>query len=85
MGEKELTKDEIFEQVRKIVADQLCLDKEKVQPNAGFLAELGADSLDLVELVMALEEAFNVEIPDQSAGELETVQDAVNYIYKKLK
>jgi acyl carrier protein len=80
-----ITKEEILNQVRTIVAEQLCIDKEKVQPDAAFLVELGADSLDLVELVMALEESFNVEITDQSAGELETVQDAVNYIYKKLK
>jgi acyl carrier protein len=63
-----------------IIAEQLSVDKDKVVPAASFVDDLGADSLDLVELIMAMEEAFEVEIPDDVAEKIITVQDAVNHI-----
>ena len=71
---------EILEKVKKVVIDQLSVDEALVTPTASFTADLGADSLDTVELVMAFEEAFNCEIPDEDAEKIATVQDAVNYI-----
>ena len=71
---------EIFEKVKKVVIDQLSVDEALVTPTASFTADLGADSLDTVELVMAFEEAFGCEIPDEEAEKIATVQDAVNYI-----
>ena len=74
----------IEETVRKIVAEQLGVDEEKVVPEARFIEDLGADSLDTVELVMALEEEFDQEIPDEDAEKIRTVQDAIDYIKQKL-
>ena len=72
---------EIFEKVKKVVIDQLGIEDESiVTPQASFAGDLGADSLDTVELVMAFEEAFGCEIPDEDAEKIATVQDAVNYI-----
>jgi acyl carrier protein len=74
---------EIFERVKHIIIEQLSVadnEKEKVTPQAKFSDDLGADSLDTVELVMALEEEFGVEIPDDAAEKILTVQDAVEYI-----
>ena len=71
---------EILEKVKKVVIDQLSVDEALVTPTASFTADLGADSLDTVELVMAFEEAFGCEIPDEEAEKIATVQDAVNYI-----
>ena len=71
---------EILEKVKKVVIDQLSVDESLVTPQASFTADLGADSLDTVELVMAFEEAFGCEIPDEDAEKIVTVQDAVNYI-----
>jgi len=71
---------EILEKVKKVVIDQLSVDESLVTPQASFTADLGADSLDTVELVMAFEEAFECEIPDEEAEKIATVQDAVNYI-----
>jgi acyl carrier protein len=65
-----------------IIAEQLSVDKEKVVPAASFVDDLGADSLDLVELIMAMEEAFDIEIADEVAEKITTVQDAVNHIKK---
>jgi acyl carrier protein len=79
-----MSPNEILEKVSSIVADQLCLEASQVHPDANFSSELGADSLDVVELVMALEEAFGIEIPDEAASEISTVQEAVNYIQQKL-
>ncbi len=62
-----------------IIANQLSVSKDKVVPNASFVDDLGADSLDLVELVMAMEEAFSMEIADEEREKLLTVQDAINY------
>ena len=68
------------EQVKKIVAEKLSVEIDEVVPEASFVDDLGADSLDLVELIMAMEEAFDIEISDDEAEKLQTVQDSVNYI-----
>ena len=73
-----------FEKVKKVVVDQLSIEEALVTPQASFTADLGADSLDTVELVMALEEEFKCEIPDEDAEKIQTVQDAVSYIDSKL-
>lgn len=67
-----------------IIVEQLSVEKEKVVPNASFVDDLGADSLDLVELIMAMEEGFDIEIPDDDAEKIATVQDAIDYV-KNLK
>jgi acyl carrier protein len=74
-----------FEKVKKIVVDQLEVEENEVTPEANFVNDLGADSLDTVELVMALEEEFGVEIPDEAAEQIETVQAAVDYIDSHVK
>jgi acyl carrier protein len=76
---------EIFEKVQKIVIEQLGVEASQVVPGASFANDLGADSLDTVELVMALEEEFDIEIPDEAAEEIATVQAAVDYIGNQLK
>lgn len=65
-----------------IIVEQLSVDKEKVVSGASFVDDLGADSLDLVELIMAMEEEFDVEIPDEEAEKITTVQDAINFVDK---
>lgn len=79
-----MSEKEIYEKVQKIVAEQLGVDASEVTPQASFANDLGADSLDTVELVMALEEEFDVEIPDEAAEEIATVQAAVDYISNKV-
>jgi len=74
---------EIEEQVKKIVVDHLGIDESKVTAESKFIDDLGADSLDTVELVMAFEEKFGIEISDDSAETILTVQDAINYIQSK--
>ena len=69
-----------LEKLQTIVSNQLGIEKNKVVPNADFAKDLGADSLDVVELVMAFEEEFEIEIDDEVAGEMATVEDALNYI-----
>jgi acyl carrier protein len=69
-----------LDKIQEIVSEQLGVEQSKVVPSASFTAELGADSLDVVELVMAFEEAFEIEIDDDSAGKIQTVQDAIDYI-----
>jgi acyl carrier protein len=78
-----MSQDEILAKVKDIVAEQLEVDINDVKPEASFTNDLGADSLDTVELVMALEESFDIEIPDEAAEGIATVQDAVNYITSK--
>ena len=73
-----------FDRVRKVVADQLDLNPDEVTPQASFVEDLGADSLAMVELTMAFEEEFDIEIPDEDADKISTVQDAVNYLEDKL-
>jgi acyl carrier protein len=78
-----MSQEAIFEKVRGIVADQLSVDAADVKSESNFQNDLGADSLDTVELVMALEEAFDIEIPDEAAEGITTVGDAVKYIQEK--
>ncbi|MEB3211371.1 MAG: acyl carrier protein [Leptolyngbyaceae bacterium] len=78
-----MSQEEIFQKVQKIVCEQLGVDEGEVKPEASFANDLGADSLDTVELVMALEEEFDIEIPDEAAEEIATVQSAVDYIADK--
>jgi acyl carrier protein len=78
-------KVELLEKVKKIIAEQLGVDEDEVVGSASFVDDLGADSLDQVELVMALEEAYGLEISDDDAEKLHTVQDASNYIEKHAK
>jgi acyl carrier protein len=73
----------VAEKVKEIIAKQLGVDGEKVTMEASFVEDLGADSLDTVELVMAFEEAFNIEIPDEDAEKILKVQDAITYIDDK--
>ena len=80
-----MTETEIFEKVQKIVAEQLGVEPSEVTPQASFANDLGADSLDTVELVMALEEEFDIEIPDEAAEEIATVQSAVDYINNQVR
>ena len=70
----------VADKVKSIIVEQLGVDEEEVTPDASFVDDLGADSLDTVELVMAFEEEFGMEIPDEEAEKLQTVRDAVNYI-----
>ena len=72
-----------LDRVKKVVVDQLEVSEDEVTANASFVDDLGADSLDVVELVMALEEEFDVEIPDEDAEKIATVGDAVSYIENK--
>jgi len=74
--------NDIYDRVKKIVVDRLGVTEDTVTMEAGFTEDLGADSLDTVELVMAFEEEFNIEIPDEDAEKIATVKDAVNYISK---
>lgn len=76
---------DISAKVKKIVVDQLGVDEDKVTDNASFIDDLGADSLDTVELVMAFEEEFGVEIPDDAAEKIQTVKDAIEFIKTKVK
>ena len=78
-----MSQEAILEKVRSIVVEQLSVDAGEVKPESNFQNDLGADSLDTVELVMALEEAFDIEIPDEAAEGITTVGDAVKYIEDK--
>jgi len=73
----------VFERVKKIIVEQLGVEEEEVTMEAAFIDDLGADSLDIVELVMAFEEEFGLEIPDEDAEKIRTVGDAVNYINER--
>jgi acyl carrier protein len=75
----------VEERVKQIIVEQLGVDEAEVTPSASFVDDLGADSLDTVELVMAFEEAFDIEIPDEDAEKIRTVNDAVDYIEKHAK
>ena len=75
----------VDEKVKQIIVEQLGVEEAEVTPSASFVDDLGADSLDTVELVMAFEEAFDIEIPDEDAEKIKTVQDAVDYIGKHSK
>jgi len=71
---------EIFDKVKGIIAERLSVDESKIAEGSSFIEDLGADSLDTVELIMQLEEAFNIQIPDEDAEKISTVGDAVKYI-----
>jgi acyl carrier protein len=74
-----------FDRVKKVVVEQLDANEDEVTPSASFVDDLGADSLDVVELVMGLEEEFDIEIPDEDAEKIGSVQDAVTYVDEKKK
>jgi acyl carrier protein len=80
VSKKELYMSDSAEKVKKIVVEHLGVEAEKVTEEASFIDDLGADSLDIVELVMAFEEEFGVEIPDDAAEKIATVKDAIDYI-----
>lgn len=73
----------VEERVSNIICDQLAVEKEKITPTASFVDDLGADSLDIVELVMTMEEEFDLDIPDEDAEKMKTVGDVVKYISSK--
>jgi acyl carrier protein len=75
--------NDIFERVKKVTVEELDVKPEEVTMEASFTDDLGADSLDVVELVMALEDEFEIDIPDEEVGEIKTVGNAVDYITKK--
>jgi len=75
----------VLERLQKIIVEQLGVDSDQVTPDASITDDLGADSLDRVELVMAIEGEFNIEISDEDAEKIETVQDAINYIQEKVE
>jgi acyl carrier protein len=74
----------VDERVKEIIAEQLGLEKDDIQPEASFIDDLGADSLDIVEMIMTIEDEFDVEISDEDAEKIISVQDAINYISEKL-
>jgi acyl carrier protein len=75
----------VDEKVKQIIVEQLQVDEAEVTPGASFQEDLGADSLDVVELVMQFEEAFDIQIPDEDAEKIKTVKDAIDYIEKSQK
>ncbi len=72
----------LFDEVKEVIVEQLNVSPDEVKPEAKFVEDLGADSLDVVEMIMALEEKFEIEIPDSDAEKIQTVQDVVDYIEK---
>jgi acyl carrier protein len=84
-GGEKVDEQKIFEDVKKVVVEQLGVAESEVTKASSFVDDLGADSLDTVELVMALEEAFGLEIPDEEAEKIKTVGDTVNFIMQRAK
>jgi acyl carrier protein len=80
-----MSEKSIEDKVKEIIVEQLGVNPEQVTPNASFIEDLGADSLDTVELVMAFEEEFSVEVPDEDAEKLQTVGDVIRYIEERAK
>jgi len=80
-----MDEQKIFEEVKKVVVEQLGVSESEVTREASYVDDLGADSLDTVELVMALEEAFGMEIPDEDAEKIKTIGDTVNYVMAHAK
>jgi len=77
--------DDIFERMQRIIVEQLGVEKDQVTLNSSFVDDLGADSLDIVELVMAMEEEFDMQIPDEEAERIRTVGDAVKFVQQKMQ
>ncbi|MCL0072007.1 acyl carrier protein [Peptococcaceae bacterium] len=77
--------DDIFERMQRIIVEQLDIEKDQVTLNSSFVDDLGADSLDIVELVMAMEEEFDMQIPDEEAERIHTVGDAVKFVQEKMQ
>ncbi len=75
---------EVLDRIVKVVSEELAISEDEITEDASFIDDLGADSLDVVELIMALEEEFDIEIPDEDAEEIATVSDAVEYIEENL-
>ena len=80
-----MSSEEVFEKVKEIIVEQLGVAENAVTQEASFIDDLGADSLDIVELIMALEEEFDIEIPDSDAEKVVTVEDVVEYIKENVK
>ena len=78
-----MSREEILEQVADVIVEQLGTEREKITENATFIEDLAADSLDVVELIMSLEEKFEIEIPDSDAEKITTVKDVIDYIQSK--
>ena len=76
--------DNVEEKVKDIIVEELGVERDKLTPGASFMEDLGADSLDTVELVMAFETEFDIDIPDEDAEKLRTVGDAMNYLHQKI-
>ena len=79
------SRDEVYEKVKEVLTEQLQIPEENISEDASFQEDLGADSLDVVELVMQFEEAFDIQIPDEDAEKIKTVKDAIDYIEKNQK
>ncbi len=79
-----MTKAEILEKLKQIIQDRLDVEEDKIVPEASFVEDLNTDSLDIVELIMGIEEEFDIEIPDEDAEKLTTVGEALNYAAAKL-
>jgi len=79
-----VNKEEIFPKIVPIIAEQLKIKPEEIKPDSKFIDDLGADSLDAVEIVMGIEERFNVEIPDEEIDKIKTVKDIVDYLARKI-
>ena len=78
-----MKKEAVIARLKELIVELLEIDEAEVKPEASFMDDFGADSLDIIELLTAVEEAFKIEIPDEDAGKLQTVQDAVNYVMAK--
>jgi len=76
---------DIEERIKKIIAEQLMVEEDEITPEASFIDELGADSLDTVEMIMEIEDEFGIEIPDEDAEKLQTVGDAIEYVKRKVE
>lgn len=79
-----MTKAEVFAKLKEVIVDRLDVEEDKIVPEASFVEDLGADSLDIVELIMGIEEEFDIEIPDEDAEKLTSVGEAMNYACTKL-
>lgn len=79
-----MTKADVLAKLKEIIIDRLDVEEDQITPQASFVEDLGADSLDIVELIMGIEEEFDIEIPDEDAEKLTTVGEAINYASSKL-